>query len=37
MHMAGKVRAVKFSTMLCAALLSWSLSAAVGVLGNGDL
>lgn len=32
-----EVRALKFSTTLCAALLPWSLSAAAGVLGSGDL
>lgn len=32
-----EVTAVKFPTVLCAALLPWSLPAAAGVLGSGDL
>lgn len=32
-----EVIAVKFSTPLCTTLFPWSLSAAVGVLGNGDI
>lgn len=32
-----EVTAVKFSTVLCAALLLWFLSAAAEVLGSGDL